>query len=102
MAISVAATIEVVMSKLRKKYLVLLAAWAVLQILALWVAVKYQGVYIALMFALPVIFGTWMVLLRCPNCGKAALHNPKNLFGTEIYLWTVTIPEKCTRCGYPL
>jgi ribosomal protein S27AE len=39
---------------------------------------------------------------RCPNCGKDIFYNPVNIFGTKIWLETISFPEYCSKCGYKL
>lgn len=44
-----------------------------------------------------IVFG-----LRCPNCGKSVFNNPTSLMGTVFWIWTLRVPDRCTKCGASL
>lgn len=45
------------------------------------------------------LIGGYCLSLRCPNCRKPVLHNPVKIFDMELYIWTSSIPSKCSKCG---
>lgn len=62
----------------------------------------YSGYFIIPLIAFACYLGFRALSLKCPSCGKSVLNNPIKLFGTEIYIITSHVPDKCTRCGTDL
>jgi len=63
--------------------------------------------YIAEIFLIPLIglqflLGGYTMLLKCPTCSKAVLHNPVEIFGIKLNIWTSWIPKHCSKCGTEL
>ena len=89
----------IIMSSLRKRFRTILVLWFLFGSLLL-LSSMYIGSYsLLLLFLTALVFAIYCISLKCPFCGKALLHNPVNLFGMEIYMWTAWIPKKCTKCG---
>jgi len=36
---------------------------------------------------------------RCPKCRMPVLLKPMNVFGMDLYRWTLLAPERCGHCG---
>lgn len=42
--------------------------------------------------------GIYVCTRKCTQCHKAVLNNPINFFGTKVFIWTVRVPPRCTKC----
>lgn len=72
-----------------------------------WVGFGFLALYINPLLCIPVFLvvfacGFYSMNLKCRICNKPVLYNPVNNFGIKMYVYTPTIPEKCTRCGTPI
>ena len=71
-------------------------------LLLLFLMTQYGGLFIIPLIAFVFYLGFRALSLKCPSCGKPVLNNPIKLFGTEIFIITSHVPDKCTRCGTSL
>ena len=85
--------------KLRRKFRIAIIIWLVGGVLLALGAVYLTENLLILFILLALIVGGYCLSLKCPSCGKAVLHNPVKIFGSELYFWTAWIPTKCTKCG---
>jgi hypothetical protein len=46
-----------------------------------------------------IIFGLYLMMLKCPNCGVPVARNQIHLFGINTYIWWPWPGKKCSNCG---
>jgi predicted RNA-binding Zn-ribbon protein involved in translation (DUF1610 family) len=87
------------MYTLRKKFRIAIIGWIISGVSLALGALYLTENLLVLLIVVAVIIGGYCLSLKCPNCGKAVLHNPVKLFGMEFHMWTAWIPKNCTKCG---
>lgn len=87
------------MYTLRKKYRIAIISWIISGVSLGLGALYLTENFLVLLIIIAVIIGGYCLSLKCPNCGKAVLHNPVNLLGIEFHMWTARLPKNCTKCG---
>lgn len=89
----------------REKHLFALAAWTALFLLlgtGAWELLGGQLMLFAFLVLSWIIYAGYAFFSRCPGCRTPVLLRSVNLFGAEIYLWSILTPRACRRCGEPL
>lgn len=72
-------------------------------LLLIWLGVEVSQWFLVPLLLLVIISGVVLVQqFRCPNCNKPVLINPIRVLGTEIWIYTVLPPKKCSKCGTEL
>jgi hypothetical protein len=90
------------MLKIRTKVRILLAIWIISEALLLLGAMYLTPYFLIPLFTVLGLLGYYSMSIRCPNCQKPVLFNPKRFLKREIYIWTPKIPDSCTKCGTKL
>jgi len=85
----------------RRIYMAYLLGFPAL-VIALGLALLVHPKFLVLVFAVQFGLGIYVIMRKCPQCGKAVLNNPITLFGTTMYIWTGRVPAHCSRCGASL
>jgi hypothetical protein len=57
--------------------------------------------FIVFLVLTAVSIGIYLIIVRCPTCGKPVLYNPVRFLGVNAWIWTSWVPRRCTRCGTP-
>lgn len=85
--------------------MIILAVWAALFLalgMGAWELLGGQLMLIVFLVLSWIVYAGYAFFSRCPNCRTPVLLRPVNLFGVEIYLWSLLTPRRCRHCGEPL
>lgn len=83
------------------KFKLVMAIWILYDILVFSISRDVSRIAVWLYVGVAIV-GVYLLLLKCPNCGKAVLNNPIEVFGVQWWIWTPWVPSRCTKCQYPL
>jgi len=84
---------------MRRRYRIAIIVWIVSGSLLLLGTIYLTDYFLIPLIIMTLMLGGYCLTLKCPECGKPILHNPINIFGRELYIWTSWIPKRCPKCG---
>ena len=70
--------------------------------LAVWNFQAGHLMMLLFIFLSGIIYGLLAFLARCPRCKAPVLLRPVRVFGMELYLWSIVMPQQCRHCGEAL
>ena len=85
------------MGVLHKRYYRLVATAFSAFFIFSWIFVQTEiGFFLLFGVGIGLLCGVFMMLIRCPNCGKSIIMPDGSIFNR------LTPEKKCSRCGYDL
>ena len=85
----------------RTTHKIIVVSWLALFIFLGYGVWSFQGgeLMILAFFIVSVIaYIVYAFLARCPVCRMPLLLRPLNIFGMELYVWSLLTPERCRHC----
>ncbi len=86
----------------RMKHKIVLMAWLALFFILGFCVWSFQAGHLMILIYLVLsvlVYGVYAVTARCPGCGMPILLRPVRLCRMQLYLWSLTAPERCRHCG---